>query len=237
MESLFECVHWPFCPGFFIAILAFLAAVVTFRKEPTRIEKACWTVAFLALMVGEVSMMSKDRHAHEIADSRARDTEQDHFSKMLQMEKETEHIIQGAIDSERAAAQAELERTRHHKAADELIELKARTAKLASDIFQLLLNRSVGAPPYPRATTWKEDVARSDAFDHQTILLYEQNYGARVREVTEELRQNGLVDNKLETFVVPTPPNVLLVTEIARHLAAQAERITPDGIKPLNPFL
>jgi hypothetical protein len=58
------CFHWPFCPGVFIGILAFFAAVVTFRS-PSRIEKAMWIIVFFGLMIGEIAMMSKDREAHE----------------------------------------------------------------------------------------------------------------------------------------------------------------------------
>jgi hypothetical protein len=60
-----KCLHWPFCPGVFIAILAFMAAAVTFRKEPGAREKAAWTFLFLGLMCAEVWMMGKDRQANE----------------------------------------------------------------------------------------------------------------------------------------------------------------------------
>lgn len=56
-----ECLHWPFCPGVFIAVLAFVAAAVAFRKDPGRTERAAWVFLFLALMCGEVWMMSIDR--------------------------------------------------------------------------------------------------------------------------------------------------------------------------------
>lgn len=59
-----ECLHWPFCPGVFIAILAFLAAVVAFR-DPGRKEKGIWTVVFLGLMSAEVWMMGADRNLNE----------------------------------------------------------------------------------------------------------------------------------------------------------------------------
>lgn len=232
-----ECLHWPFCPGFFIAILAFLAATVTFRKDPRPRERAAWIFSFLILMVGEVWMMSKDHHAHEVADKNIRDTEQDHFSTLLQMSRDTEAIIQGFIHTQELVAQTESARAQHHKIADKLLDLKARTAKLSSDVFRLLFMRSMGSPPYPRPSTWEEDIARLGPYDRQTILLYEQDYGTRVRQISEELKQNGLEDKTLETFVVPTPVNILTITEIAKHLAAQAERITADGVKPLPMLL
>src|SRR5216683_6996680 len=69
-----ECLHWPFCPGVFIAILAFLAAAVTFR-DPGKTEKAIWTLVFLGLMSGEVWMMSKDRTENNRKQKETREAE------------------------------------------------------------------------------------------------------------------------------------------------------------------
>jgi hypothetical protein len=74
LVSLPECLHWPFCPGVFIAILAFLAAFVTFR-EPRGTEKAIWTLVFLALMCAEVWMMSADRTENNRKQKDTRDAE------------------------------------------------------------------------------------------------------------------------------------------------------------------
>ncbi len=74
-----KCLHWPFCPGVFIAILAFLAAAVTFR-DPGRTEKAAWTLVFLALMSGEVWMMGIDRQANENQQEEARKAQLKGFS-------------------------------------------------------------------------------------------------------------------------------------------------------------
>lgn len=60
-----KCLHWPFCPGVFIAILAVVAAAATFRKEPRTSEKAFWIFVFLGLMCAEVWMMGIDRQGTE----------------------------------------------------------------------------------------------------------------------------------------------------------------------------
>lgn len=60
-----KCLHWPFCPGVFIAVLAVLAAAVAFRERPGRWEKAIWTLVFLGLMCAEVWMMGIDRQTNE----------------------------------------------------------------------------------------------------------------------------------------------------------------------------
>jgi len=66
-----QCLHWPFGPGVFIAILAGLAAAVTFRKEPGRLEKAAWIIVFFSLMWMEVWMVGIDRQSHEYQEAQA----------------------------------------------------------------------------------------------------------------------------------------------------------------------
>jgi hypothetical protein len=70
-----KCLHWPFCPGVFIAILAFVAAGVTFRKEPGTREKGIWIFVFLALMSAEVWMMGIDRQENEDTQAKANATQ------------------------------------------------------------------------------------------------------------------------------------------------------------------
>jgi hypothetical protein len=71
-----ECFHWPFCPGVFIGILGFFAAVITFWERPPRTVKAACIGLFFALMCCEVWMISEDRKAHDAAEKTARETAQ-----------------------------------------------------------------------------------------------------------------------------------------------------------------
>ncbi len=74
LGEIWNCLHWPFCPGVFIAFLAFVTAFVAFRVEKAgRLEKGIWTFAFLLLLVAEIWMMGIDRTKHdkEQADARA----------------------------------------------------------------------------------------------------------------------------------------------------------------------
>jgi hypothetical protein len=70
-----ECLHWPFCPGVFIAILAFVAAAVTLRQKMGPRERAGWLFVFLSLMCAEVWMMSKDRATNIAKEKETREAE------------------------------------------------------------------------------------------------------------------------------------------------------------------
>lgn len=70
-----KCLHWPLCPGVFIAILAFVAAAVTFRENPGKREKAAWTFLLSVFMWAEVWMMSSDRESSEAQQQLARNAQ------------------------------------------------------------------------------------------------------------------------------------------------------------------
>jgi len=198
--------------------------------------RVIFTFVFLALMSSEVWMMSKDRVAHDAAERTTSDTEQNHFATLLQTERETQATLVGSFNARTLVAQTQIERQKQHRVSDELLQLKSRTAILSSGIFSLLLDRNMMAPPIPRPATWEQDVAKWVPYDQQTTLFYEQKYGADVRRAVEDLKNHGLEDQKLEAMA-RNPINVQMVRVIASHLAAQAERITPDGIKPLTHLL
>src|SRR5215470_4217987 len=60
-------LHWPFLPGIFIAILAVVAAIAAFRRDPSAPERAAWIFVFLGLMCGEIWMVTIDRAASDTA--------------------------------------------------------------------------------------------------------------------------------------------------------------------------
>ena len=93
-----KCLHWPFCPGVFIAILAVVAGAVTFWEHPPRWVKAVSIFVFLMLMGGEVWMMSSDRKRNDSDQEAARATSENNF-------REIAHGIQVSIaDSDRKFA-------------------------------------------------------------------------------------------------------------------------------------
>jgi hypothetical protein len=63
---------WLFGPGFFIAIMGFGAAAVTFRKEPSQWEKRIWIFVFFLLMIAEMLMIGRERSKNSEAEDSAR---------------------------------------------------------------------------------------------------------------------------------------------------------------------
>jgi hypothetical protein len=72
LHALWTCLHWPFCPGVFISILGFSAAVVTFWEKPPKLAKGLGVALFFALMCGEIAMMGVDRDKHDQVEEEAR---------------------------------------------------------------------------------------------------------------------------------------------------------------------
>jgi hypothetical protein len=79
-----KCLHWPFCPGVFIAILAVVAAAMTFWEHPPRWVKAIFIFTFLMLMCGEVWMISKDRERNDSDQQAARTAEENNFREIAE---------------------------------------------------------------------------------------------------------------------------------------------------------
>ena len=106
-----KCLHWPFCPGLFIAILGFLAAIVTFLEKPPRVIKALCIVLFFSMMCGEIWMISKDRDVHDKEEQDDRDLAQQQFAATnllaLQGMKANDHLadIERKIDAAKGNSQ------------------------------------------------------------------------------------------------------------------------------------
>ena len=83
-----------------------------------------------------------------------------------------QRTLDGYIRSQKIVTQAQNEKQKHHRGMDELLDLKIRTAQLASNIFNLLLDGGQMAPPIPSRATWEQDIAKMVPFDNQTVLLY-----------------------------------------------------------------
>jgi hypothetical protein len=99
-------LQWPFPPGYFIGILGFLAAVVTFLKEPKRWVKTICVILFFGLMWCEIWMVGKDRDARDNAETASRELAQQQAANinflMIQNTAATTHLAD--LDREMSAA-------------------------------------------------------------------------------------------------------------------------------------
>jgi hypothetical protein len=145
---MLHCVtHWPFCPGVFIAILGFLAAIVTFWEEPPRFVRVICTVIFFALMWCEIWMMSKDRDAHDTEQKEARKLALDQLAQMNLL------TLQG-IDArgQLADINRKIETAKGNPQLVESLETQAKaTRKRIDDISRQLA--STTAPAQPQGAT------------------------------------------------------------------------------------
>ena len=100
------CLHWPFCPGVFIALLGLLAAVVTFWESPPRFVKVISILLFTALMCSEIWMMSKDRDNHDKSEKDGRDIEDQQSAKLDFLTIQSGQAVTAMLDIEREQRKA-----------------------------------------------------------------------------------------------------------------------------------
>ncbi len=216
--SLPECLHWPFCPGVFIAILAVMAALVTFWERPPRLVRVFFTFIFLALMWCEVWMMSKDRAAHDLAERNLRKTEQEHFDQTMGHFTDLQKLF---LSSNKAQAQV----VRNIHLPEE--SLKKRASQLSSQIFSFLTDRKVNEPLTPMPRTQEEISSHFDAlvrYGTQTLALYKETFQTRVVAIHDEFARLGLRSAQLDQFY-QVPTNQFGIEYVASGMGALAERL------------
>jgi hypothetical protein len=137
----------PLPPGVLIAVLAFLAAVVTFR-EPTPWEKRAWILIFGLLIVGEVWMITKDRDAHDLSEAKARVNEREHFdsaraSEQAHFDSTTAQLSQTlSYTNQILQLQDKARRAEENHATEQLKEIRHQqdaVSKLAADASKALV--------------------------------------------------------------------------------------------------
>jgi hypothetical protein len=243
-DIFLEFIYRHFPPGWLTVILAVAAAVtalplVTKRFDPEKNKWAGWLHAgaifvFCGIAALEMAVIN---NADKVSEGRIKDL-QGKIEIAVNNTTQIQGDLSGLIRSEKTASQAQSESASRHKISDELLRLKGRTASLAADIFNLLLQRSemfTGRIMFSQArpATPQQSLAEEIPYDNETVLIYQQKFGAQTHQVIEELAAHGLKDETLATFA-ENSNNMISVRAIANHLAVQAERITPDGIKPYS---
>jgi len=222
-------LHWPFCPGVFIAVLAVLAAAVTFWEKPPRLVKVIFTFIFLILMSCEVWMMSKDRNAHDIAEQTARDTERQHFEATMtrfeNLQRTSEDLKEAKIRVQRIAAKP-------------VESLKKRALVLSENILQFLADRAQTQPQFglTRYNTREETTAgmaresqEYERYTKETGSIYLSRFGVQVAEILGELKARGIDigSSELKCIWAADVGNTLTLRECGVNLGLFGERL-PD---------
>lgn len=149
---MLHCItHWPFCPGVFIATLAVVAVIVTFRLAPetTKGEKAFWIILCFGLMLGEIWMMSKDRDAHDTEQKEARKLAIEQLAHMDLL------TLQGIDErAQLADIDRKIETAKGNPRLVQPLEAQAKaTRKRIDDISRQLASASPPAPAPPLGVT------------------------------------------------------------------------------------
>jgi membrane protein implicated in regulation of membrane protease activity len=231
----FLLAHAP-APGVLTLVLAVVAAVVSTPMVVDRIKGSWWGHAVLFVILGSIASLEimVINHADMVSEERITKLQRN-VQTSVDKTTEVQTTLNGYIKSETITTQVRIERQQHHKGYDDLLELKARAANLSSNIFSVLVNRAM-ARPAMNATdlpTFHQETQLLMAFEEQTVLMYLQKYGADAQRLVDDLEKHGLKDDILRRFVA-NPTNTIGVRIVASHLASQAERITSEGIKPLD---
>ena len=224
--------HAP-APGVLPLILAVVAAVVSTPMVVDRIKGSWWGHAVLFVALGciaalEIMVIS---HADRVSEERITHLN-DQVSITVNNTTDIQRQLGGYINAQTLAVQAQNEKERHHKISDSLMELKSNTAKLSANIFELLFLRTQMAPT--QGKDFQQYAAQSFQFDKETLIWYQEKYGTDARRVVDDLKSHGLGDDPRLEAAVQNVSSVRDIEIIATHLAAQAERITPEGVKPIT---
>jgi membrane protein implicated in regulation of membrane protease activity len=236
LKPVLDFVYEYMRPGTFTLVLAVVAAVTALPKVADAMKDRWWLhglalVAFFSIAAAEIMVI---RHAAKEDEERVSKL-QGNIESAVANTTEIQQTLNGYIQSQTLVTQVRIEQAQHHKGYDQLLELKSRAAAMSSKIFGLLVSRSFGQPLTGSAdpSSFRRDQESRAAFDAETVLWYDQKYGADTQRLVADLEEHGLKDDELKRLVA-MPTNTVVIRIIASHLAAQAERITSEGIKPPN---
>lgn len=123
-------------------------------------------------------------------------------------------IGEAAFDYVVAAQRADLSQT-------------ARTLSYQLDGF-LQARRRI-APPAPRPATWEADENANEAFDTQTVVLYERRFGRAVRNAHDLFTLRGLRTRDFDQFY-RRPANEFQMRVVAKQLAFLAGKLDENKL-------
>src|SRR4029077_19171790 len=174
----------PIPPGAFIAVLAFIAAVVL----PRRGWKRAVVVGLLfSLMVGEIYVLRREQN-----------TANDHFDYIADRFNSIDRLLV-------ATQQSQVRVDDVAKNPTPQTELKRTAVTLSSEILKFLIERNMNEPPLPTLGDlrksqpggfgpWQIAADNYAAYSSQTAQLYTEKFGPSVATVHDELKKRGLAN-------------------------------------------
>ncbi|MGH9144277.1 MAG: hypothetical protein ACRD2I_24320 [Vicinamibacterales bacterium] len=117
----------------------------------------------------------------------------------------------------------------HEKYFDYLVteqkaDLELSAVELSGDIAHFLRDRAETGPPPPRPATWERDEDAVLRYEQETSLLFEAQFGPRLRQMRDLFSLRGLVDRDLDTFY-RRPANAFQIGVVSRRLSVLAHRL------------
>jgi len=103
-------------------------------------------------------------------------------------------------------------------------DLAQTSRTLAYQVDAFLQGRHRIAPPAPRPSTWDEDERAFGEFETETVLLYERQFGPRVRASHDQMSLRGLGDREFDRFY-RRPANEFQMRVVAERLAFFAGKL------------
>ncbi len=103
-------------------------------------------------------------------------------------------------------------------------DLAQASRGLAYQIDAFLQGRRRVAPPPPRPATWDEDEEAFGRFETETVLIYERQFGARVRASHDLMSLRGLGDREFDRFY-RHPSNEFQMAVVAQRLVFFAGKL------------
>jgi len=103
----------------------------------------------------------------------------------------------------------------------------ARTLSYQLDSF-LQARRKI-APPAPRPATWEADENANEAFETETVVLYERRFGRQVRNTHDLLTLRGLRTRDFDQFF-RRPANEFQMRVVAKQLVFLAGKLDENKL-------
>jgi hypothetical protein len=207
--------HFP--PGMLTVVLAVLAAVTALPRVAKKLdpERGTWwahsaaILLFCLIAAGEMAVI---KHADTINET--------HFQYLVTSFNTTDNLLTNHQAADRRLQEFLLATPKRSAVAS----LKERTLRLSADILAFLTNRNASKPFAPQRVMSQEDTEKEWGYEQETVSLFNQNFGAKVIGIHDDLMKEGISDVMVNTLY-RNPSSSMMVSMLASQLGALAERL------------